>query len=98
MAVRAIGKAVECFARDKKKCPVFKPYGAITYDERIMGFKGVDKVSLWALPEGRLLIPMIYGEYQKERFGRIKGQADLVYRKGKFYLYCTGKPAQPSAG
>ena len=89
MTVRAIGKAVECFKRDKKKCPVFKPYGAITYDERIFGFKGVDKVTLWALPESRVTVSLIYGEYQKERFDRIKGQADLVYRKGKFYLYCT---------
>jgi putative transposase len=89
MAVRAIGKAVECFHRDKKVCPVFKPHGAITYDERIFSFKGLDKVSLWALPEGRVIVPLIYGEYQKQRFDRIKGQADLVYRKGKFYLYCT---------
>jgi putative transposase len=89
MAVRAIGKAVECFSRDKRKCPVFKPHGAITYDERIMGFRGVDKVSLWALPESRVVVPLIYGEYQKQRLDRIKGQADLVYRKGKFYLICT---------
>ena len=89
MAVRAIGKGVECFRRDKTKCPRFKPHGGITYDERIMGFKGLDKVSLWALPEGRVIVPLVYGEYQKERFDRIKGQADLVYRKGKFYLYCT---------
>ena len=89
MAVRAIGKAVECFHRDKAVCPFFKPHGAITYDERIFSFKGVDKVSLWALPEGRVIVPLIYGEYQKQRFDRIKGQADLVYRKGKFYLYCA---------
>ncbi len=101
MAVRAIGKAVECFARDKTKCPIFKPHGAITYDERIFGFKGVDRTSLWALPEGRVIVPLIYGEYQKERFDRIKGQADLVYRKQKFYLYCTvilpdGAPIAPT--
>jgi putative transposase len=101
MAVRAIGKAVECFARDKSKCPIFKPHGAITYDERIMGFKGIDKVSLWAFPKGRIIIPLIYGEYQKERFDRIKGQADLVYRKRRFYLYCTviipdNAPIEPS--
>jgi IS605 OrfB family transposase len=89
MAVRAIGKAVECFARDKTVCPVFKPHGAITYDERIFSFKGMDRVSLWAMPEGRVIVPLIYGEYQKQRFDRIKGQADLVYRKGKFYLLCT---------
>ena len=89
MAVRAIGKAVECFHRDKSKCPTFKPHGATTYDERIMGFKGLDKVSLWAFPEGRVIVPLVYGEYQKQRFDRLKGQADLVYRGGKFYLYCT---------
>ena len=89
MAVRAIGKAVECFHRDKNVCPVFKPYGAITYDERLFSFKGLDKVSLWAFPEGRIIVPLIYGEYQKQRLGRIRGQADLVYRDGKFYLYCT---------
>ena len=89
MAVRAIGKAVECFQRDKTICPVFKPYGAVTYDERIFSFKGMDKVSLWALPKGRVVVPLLYGEYQRERFDRIKGQADLVYRKRKFYLYCT---------
>jgi putative transposase len=38
---------------------------------------------------GRAIVPLIYGEYQKQRFDRIKGQADLVYRMGKFYLYCT---------
>jgi putative transposase len=101
MAVRAIGKAVECFRRDKTKYPTFKPHGAITYDERILGFKGLDRVSLWALPVGRMIVPLIYGEYQKERFDRIKGQCDLVYRKGKFYLYATvdvpsGAPIEPT--
>lgn len=88
MAVRAIGKAVECFKRDKSRCPVFKLHGAVTYDERILGFKGLDKVSLWALG-GRMVLPLVYGEYQRERFDRIKGQCDLVYRGGKFSLYAT---------
>ena len=88
MAVRAIGKAVECFKRDKTKCPTFKPRSAICYDNRILGFKGLDKVSLWTLT-GRMLLPLVYGEYQSERFDRMKGQVDLVYRAGKFYLYCT---------
>ena len=88
MAVRAIGKAVEVFKRDKTVCPVFKPHGAVTYDERILGFKGLDKVSLWALT-GRMVLPLTYGEYQGERFDRIKGQCDLVYRGGKFFLFAT---------
>jgi IS605 OrfB family transposase len=88
MAVRAIGKAVECFKRDRTLCPVFKPRSAICYDNRILGFKGLDKVSLWALG-GRMILPLVYGEYQGERFDRMDGQVDLVYRGGKFFLYCT---------
>lgn len=88
MAVRAIGKAAECFAHDKTRCPIFKPHGAMTYDERIMSFKGIDKVSVLTL-DGRQIIPMVYGDYQKARFDRIKGQCDLIYREGKFYLMAS---------
>ena len=88
MAVRAIAKAVECFRRDETVCPVFKPHGAVCYDQRVMSFKGSTTVSLWTMA-GRRLVPLVCGEYQKERQGRIKGQADLVYRDGKFYLLCT---------
>jgi predicted transposase len=93
MAVRAIGKVVEALASLRTKgirdiCPEFQPFGAITYDERILGFKGLDKVSLWTLA-GRMVLPLIYGEYQAERFDRIKGQCDLVYRGGQFFLYAT---------
>ena len=88
MAVRAIAKAVECFQRDKSVCPVFQLRGAICYDQRVLTFKDLTTVSLWAMT-GRLLIPFVCGAYQRERQGRIKGQADLLYRQGKFYLLCT---------
>lgn len=85
MAVRAIGKAVEVFRRDKTRCPVFRPNGAMTYDERILSFKGLDRVSLLTL-DGRLLIPLVYGAYQRARFDRINGQVDLIEREGRFFL------------
>jgi putative transposase len=88
MAVRAIAKAVECFQRDKSTCPVFKPRSAICYDQRVLSFKGPTEVSLWAI-SGRLRIPFVCGDYQRERQGRIKGQCDLIYRQGKFSLLCT---------
>jgi len=100
MAIRAIAKAVECFQRNKSKCPKFKPRGAICYDQRVLSFKGLTEVSLWALT-GRLRIPFVCGAYQKHRQGRIKGQADLIYRNRKFYLLCTiempdGAPLEPT--
>jgi IS605 OrfB family transposase len=92
MAVRAIGEAVEALESLKAKgetgCPEFQPHGAVTYDERILSFRGPDKVSLRTL-KGRLVLPTVYGEYQGRRFDRIKGQADLVYRGGKFFLHAT---------
>jgi putative transposase len=94
LAVRAIGKAVECFSRDKTICPVFRPHGAITYDQRNLSFKGLDRVSLATLT-GREIIGLVYGEYQAERFDRIKGQCDLVYRDGKFFLLATVDLPEP---
>lgn len=87
LAVRAIGKAVECFKRDKAKCPVFKPRSAVVYDERIMRFKGLTHVSLASL-DGRLVIPVVVAGYQEAKLqAAIKtGQADLVYINGTFYL------------
>lgn len=88
MAVRAIGKAAEVFRRDKAKCPVFKPTGAMTYDERILSWKGCDKVSILTLG-GRILVAYVFGEYQKTSMTRLKGQVDLIYRDDKFYLFAT---------
>jgi putative transposase len=88
MAVRAIGKAVETFKRDKTVCPVFRPEGAMTYDERLLGWKGPAHVSLLTL-HGREIVAMVYGEYQAGFLQRLKGQVDLVYRENTFYLYAT---------
>lgn len=88
LAVRAIGKAVEVFRRDKTRAPIFRADGAITYDERCFSFKGPAACSILTR-SGRILVPMVYGTYQSERFDRIQGQVDLVVRKGRFYLHAT---------
>jgi IS605 OrfB family transposase len=93
-AVRAIGKAAECFARDKTKCSTFKLLGAVTYDQRTFSFKGSDRVSLLT-NDGRIIVPYIVGEYFKGTLHTLKGQADLVYRDGQFYLCCTADLAEP---
>lgn len=88
MSILAIWKVAECFARDKKVCPQFGSTSAMTYDVRTMGFKGIDKVSLLTL-EGRIIVPILMGAYQAGYMPKQKGQCDLVYRDGEFYLYCT---------
>ena len=66
--------------------PSFRPTAAMPYDQRLYSFKGIDRISLLTL-EGRVLVPMLMGNYQREQFGYAKGQADLVLRKdGKWFL------------
>jgi putative transposase len=88
MAVRAISKAVEAYKRDKRVHVRFKPHGAMVYDERIMSFKGLTHVSLLTVA-GRQWIPIRFGAYQQARIERTKGQADLLYRDGTFFLCLT---------
>ena len=92
-AIRAIGKAVNCFSRDKTKAPIFKPLGSVTYDERTFSFKG-SKISLLSL-SGRLLIPYAMSSYLSEKLHTLKGQANLVCRNNQFYLHCISNVFEP---
>ena len=85
LTVRAISKVAEAYKRDKKTKPTFRKDGAIVYDQRILSWKGIDRVSITTL-KGRELIPVKYGIYQAERLDRIRGQADLIIRDDIFYL------------
>ncbi len=88
LAIRAISKTAESYKRDKSIKPTFRREGAITFDERVMSFKGLNEVSLLTL-QGRVLVPFRIGGYQQSRLDQIKGQADLLYRSGTFYLAVT---------
>ena len=92
MAVRAVGKVADTYkiTKDKKltlKTPhKFNKYGAVIYDQRILSWKGLEKVSILTL-QGRQIIPIILGGYQESKliYPR-RGQVDLLYQSGKFYL------------
>ena len=85
MVVRAVGKVSESYKIDKSVQHTFNPHGAVVYDQRNLAIKGADRVSILTL-EGRTLVPIVYGEYRTLDQNRIKGQADLVYINGIFYL------------
>src|SRR5499433_1241418 len=89
MAIRCIAQVCEAYSRDKSIRPRFKKYASIPYDQRMMSFKGVDRVSLLTL-EGRIKVPVVMGKYQSERFNGKHGQCDLLRRKdGKWFLLMT---------
>lgn len=85
MTIRAIAKVVEAYKRDKSIKPTFRRDGAIVYDQRILSWKSLDRVSILTI-EGRIVVPVVFGHYQTANLGRVRGQVDLIYRDGVFYL------------
>jgi len=79
MAIRCIAQVCEAYGRDKSIRPRLKKYAGVPYDQRMMSFKGVDRVSLLTL-EGRIKVPVVMGKYQSERFDGKHGQCDLLRR------------------
>ena len=76
----------------------FKPHGAIVYDDRILTVKSIDTVSILTL-DGRIFVPMAVCEYHASIINnalRVRGQADLGYIDGKFYLFLVAElPDKP---
>lgn len=86
MTARCISKVTDSYAKDKKVKREFKRFGAITYDSRILSY-AKNGISIWTV-DGRLKkIPFIC--HNSNYFSYIKGEADLVFKKGNFYLYQT---------
>ncbi len=95
LAIRAISKIIESYKVERRHYHAFTPHGAIVYDQRIMSFKGLAKVSLATL-EGRETLPILTGSYARLDQRIIRGQADLLYIKGEFYLcLVVEQPEEP---
>jgi putative transposase len=85
-AVRVVSKVADAYKLDKKSKRTFRPYGAIAYDSRILRwFVQERQVSIWTV-EGRVRLPFVCGEHQTVLLQGQRGETDLVYRNGKFYL------------
>jgi IS605 OrfB family transposase len=85
----AIKAACDACKRDKKKRVHFRKHAAIPFDQRIMHFKAIERVSLLTV-QGRVLVPYIVGAYGRDQLKLPKGQADLVLtRDGKWFLLVT---------
>ena len=85
MIVRCISKVANAYKSGKKARRTFLPLGALTYDARILSYKK-DSVSLWTVA-GRQTVPFVC--HRPDWLPSIKGEADLVTKKGTFFLLQT---------
>lgn len=80
-------KVADSYKHDKKEQRKFREFGSIIYDPKILTYNIETKIASIRSIDGRLKIPFI--PYQEKYLPYIKGEADLIYRKNKFYLFQT---------
>jgi IS605 OrfB family transposase len=85
VAVRCIAKVADAYKLDQKTKRAFRKHAAQPYDERILRFVSDEKVSLWLL-SGREKIDYVCGEHQRQLLEHRKGEVDLMFVRGKWYL------------
>lgn len=85
LVVRAIAKVSDSYKLDKKTKREFRLRGAVTYDSRIMTYLK-DIISLSTI-DGRIKIPFVC--HRPDWIPYIKGEADLICRKGKYFILQT---------
>jgi IS605 OrfB family transposase len=95
MTVRCIASVADAYKIDCKTKRIFKPTSAIAYDDRILRWN-LDKsgVSIWTL-DGRLHVPFVCGNRQRELLFSQQGETDLILFRDKFFLSATCNVEEP---
>ena len=89
VAIQCIKKVADAYKVGKPDTVrVFRKHAAQPYDDRILSFKADDIVSIWVL-SGRAKIAHVCGDHQRELLKHRKGEADLMFVRGKWYLACV---------
>ncbi len=91
-AVRCIAKVADAYTAQKANgrdgLVKFRKHSAQPYDDRIISFKADDIVSIWTL-DGRVKIKSAMGKHQRDMLAFRKGEVDLLFVRGSFYLACV---------
>jgi len=89
VVVRCLGKVADTYKSDKKRKHEFRARGAVVYDSRILKhYTDRQEVSIWTL-DGRARIPYSVGGPHARMLEHQRGESDLVYRRGMFFLLAT---------
>jgi putative transposase len=88
-AVRVIAKVADAYKLDQQGQRTFRLLGSVAFDDRILRLcPEQQSVSIWTL-DGRQHMPFVCGARQAVMLQGQRGETDLVYRAGKFYLLTT---------
>ena len=93
LTVRCIAKVADAYKLDKNTQRTFSPLGAVAFDERILAYKRTS-VSIWTI-DGRQAIPFVCGERQRALLAFRRGESDLSFVRGEWYLFATAEIETP---
>ena len=89
MVIRCIAKVADSYQMDRARVRSYKRWGSIAYDSRVLSYSSPGSVvSIWTVG-GRIKIPLSRICHNAKYIPLMKGEADLVFKKGKFYLSQT---------
>jgi IS605 OrfB family transposase len=89
--INAIAKVSAVYTRDPDKWHQFKPHSSLRYDAKSMTLRPDSQtVSLAVCPKGRITGQLRMSARMRKQLQRGEiGSAELVYRKGSFYLHIS---------
>lgn len=95
-AIRCIAKVADAYKLKNADQTLrhFRKWAAQPYDDRIFRFAKNDAVNLWTV-NGRMTIPFVCGEHQRKLLPFRKGEVDLMFVRGKWYVACVGDIDEP---
>src|SRR5262249_48041789 len=93
--IRCIAKVTDAYKLDRQTQRTFKSGGAIAFDDRILSwYTDNSAISIWTLA-GRQYIPYSAGQHQRTLLRSRKGESDLVYLRGTFFLLAVCDVPEP---
>src|SRR5215471_19893637 len=89
--INAIAKVTAVYTRDPDKWHQFKSHSSVRYDAKSMTLRpGCQTVSLAVCPKGRITGRLQMSARMRKQLQQGElGSAELVYRKGNFYLHIS---------
>jgi IS605 OrfB family transposase len=96
--VRVFAKVADAYKLDKRTQRTFKPYAAFPFNDRLVSYKLAKRiVSIWTM-DGRAKMPFVCGEHAAKLLEGLRGECDLIYRNGEFYLHQCCDVEEPPTG
>lgn len=93
LTVRCIAKVAAAYKLDTQTRRTFTPLGAVAFDARILAYNSAS-VSIWTL-DGRQAIPFVCGKRQQALLAFRRGESDLAFVRGAWYLFATAEIEAP---